>query len=708
VIVSAISRGLLALSLLFSAMIAVGMGFYNEDLYVAFCAGRDILEGRLGLPDTWSFTTGGEVWMDPGPLSNLLFYRSYLFWNDLGPVLIQVILLAACIALMYSRCRRLGASREASLTASTLGVLCIAPFLDIRDVNFGLFYFVLLTTLVAVPPPTSRLRLAAAVGVMVLWCNSHGTYVMGFGILGLKASAELLRAAGPVRRVWSRILRGEPDGPPGAASGEALPWLAAFAASLAAAALLNPYGPAYLLVPYVQLSSSTVTRFSADWFPIFHWPSLASISFFQPTDVRPFLAVVSATLITGLTALTRAARRGTLPGLLSRIVRTSKTDLVLETLVPLVLVALSFRLRRTILFAGAAMIPLIALSLRCWAAEAEEHRTRVSGESKTTGRCVFLVFGFALLLLTGSTFFLTTVPPYLPGNPTGPDKPLAARLMSSGNRPRGVVTFMNENSLPERVLAGWLISDYLLLKVPRVQVFMDCRDQSAYPDRVLRDYFSILRTNRSNPRSVRRTLDLLDAYGVEAVVLQANPIEFNLGMTLTASKKWACLYYDLNTLLLVRSDSRRFGPYLQEGRLPPLKYPDDKSRILSAAFLRYFMTGKISDKLISDLKRVNSETPHPNVYGLIYLSGRTARGCMKPTTKEYFFSEGKRVASIDPLTPHKGRNVLLSLIRILSLLAQDERACLPVRGPVPYEQLIDKVKLRLKQIEKVYLGYRVP
>ena len=300
------------------------------------------------------------------------------------------------------------------------------------------------------------------------------------------------------------------------------------------------------------------------------------------------------------------------------------------------------------------------------------------------------------------------MPPYLPGNPTHPDRPLAAQLMSFGEHPWRGARFMNRNHVAERVFAGWVISDYLLLKVPGIQVFMDCRDQSAYPVQVLRDYFSILRTNGTDPRSVRRALDLLKTYKVEAVVLHGNPIEFNLGMILMGTKKWACIYYDLETLLLVRSDSDNFGSYVREGRLPPLWYPDENSRMLSRAVLEYFMTGKISDKVTTYLKHATRETPHPNIYGLIYLSGRTARGCMKQATKGYFFSEGKRLASLDPLTPHKGRDILLSLIRILSLLDQDERACLPMKGPVPYGQLINNIKQRLKQLEKVYLGYWVP
>ncbi len=725
--VAAISRVLLGLSLLFSVMSAVGMRFLNEDLYVALVAGRDILGGRLGQPDSWAFTTGGEVWMDPGWLSNLFFYLSYLWLEDFGPVLIQVVLLLSCIALMYLRCRRLGASPEASLLALTLGVLSMAPFLQIRDANFGLFYFVLLTTLVAARPSDRWWRYVGVLAVMVLWCNSHGTYVMGFGILGLKIVISWCSALGPFQSLWASVLRRGLEQSAGMgkegracpeveissggriAATEALLWTATFAVSLAAAAFLNPYGPAYLLVPYIQLSARTVTQMSADWLPLLHWKSLATTSFFHPTDVRPFVATAFATLIVGIAALVRAARRRALPGLLSQLVRTSKAELSLEIIVPLVLIVLSFRFRRTIFFAGMSMIPLIALSLRCWLpASTGAGRTRFPGGSEGGRRLVYLACGIGLLLFTALTFFRTTVPPYLPGNPTQPDRSLAAQLMSFGEHPWRVARFINRNHIAERIFAGWVISGYLLLKDPGIEVFMDCRDQSAYPDQVLRDYFSILRTNGTDPKSVRRALDLLKTYKVEAVVLHGNPIEFNLGIILMGTQKWACLYYDLETLLLVRSDSDNFGSYVREGRLPPLRYPDEKSRMLSRAVLEYFMTGKIPDKLTTYLKRSTRETPHPNIYGLIYLSGRSTGGCMKQATKEYFFSEGKRLASMDPLTPQKGRDILLSLIRILSLLDQDERACLPIKGPVPYRQLINNVKQRLKQLEKVYLGYRAP
>ena len=34
----------------------------NGDLFVALAGGRDVVEGRLGQPDDWSFHTEGRVW----------------------------------------------------------------------------------------------------------------------------------------------------------------------------------------------------------------------------------------------------------------------------------------------------------------------------------------------------------------------------------------------------------------------------------------------------------------------------------------------------------------------------------------------------------------------------------------------------------------------------------------------------------------------
>jgi len=44
------------------------------DLFMSLSGGRDVVQGKLGAPDDWAFTTGVRVWINQNWLSHLLIY----------------------------------------------------------------------------------------------------------------------------------------------------------------------------------------------------------------------------------------------------------------------------------------------------------------------------------------------------------------------------------------------------------------------------------------------------------------------------------------------------------------------------------------------------------------------------------------------------------------------------------------------------------
>ena len=150
------------------------------------------MAGLLAKPDQWSFTMPGKIWVDQSWLTHLIYYLSYLELHDLGPVLLKALLLALCLVVLYFRCRSLGAGLESTLAAIVLGTLALAPFLEIRAENFGLLYFLAFAASLCAPDTWGRWRQAACLAVMALWCNSHGSFMLGFALLGLRVLVELL------------------------------------------------------------------------------------------------------------------------------------------------------------------------------------------------------------------------------------------------------------------------------------------------------------------------------------------------------------------------------------------------------------------------------------------------------------------------------------------------------------------------------------
>src|SRR5208337_347539 len=117
-------------------LIAVGMRFLNEDLFVALCSGRNTMAGLLAKPDQWSFTMPGKIWVDQSWLTHLIYYLSYSMLDDFGPVLLKALLLTLCLIVLHLQCRGRGAGMEATVAALIIGTLALAPFLQIRAENF--------------------------------------------------------------------------------------------------------------------------------------------------------------------------------------------------------------------------------------------------------------------------------------------------------------------------------------------------------------------------------------------------------------------------------------------------------------------------------------------------------------------------------------------------------------------------------------------
>ena len=649
------------------------MRFLGEDLFVALCAGRDVIVGNVGQPDTWSFTTAGAVWVNQGWLSHLIYFLSYASLEDLGPVLLKGLLLVACLVMLYFRCRGLGVSREICLLSLTIGTLSAAPFFQIRAENFGLLYFVVLAGLLTAPRSWGRARFVASAAVILLWANSHGSFVLGLAFICLKLLVQILFQSGILK---DSPLPGQEEDRHSGGSNEVVAWGLTLLAGVLLAAFVNPYGPANLLVPYRQLSAQSVTGLSADWLPLFQWRIFSDRLLFHPLDVRPFLLTILIMIVLAVAVFGTAMIRRPSPPLFSWLKGRDRADLVMEILIPLILIPACFKFRRIVLFAGISTIPLLAmLTQSLLFAAAGSSRRDPGTETRRSPQVLWLIASFGWFLLLSSVLYRTTVVPYLPGNPTRPDRPLVSQLMSFDSFPMGIVRFMQKNQIEGRIFATWVVSDFLLFHVPHITVFMDCRDQSAYSDDIIKTFFSILSTRGGGQGARERATRLLDRYGVSAVVLETKPRDIGLATLLMSSRKWACVYRDDRLFLLVRTDDDRFGASLDAGRLPPLWYPDERIRVLSAAFLSYFMTGAIPPRTRGDLKRILEKRPDPESYGLLYLTGRGPKGCLDQSTRRYLLSEVHRLSKVDAAESAMGRSVLESLIRIVELLERNEKSC---------------------------------
>ncbi len=249
----------LFLCVVISGLIAWTMPFTNEDLFLALCAGRDIFAGRLAAPDQWCFSASGIVWVDHSWLSHLIYYLSYRWLEDLGPVLLKAALLSASLGLLYFRCRALSVPPGISMIALTLGTLSLAPFLKIRAENFGMFYFVLLTTILTLPPSQGKWRYPASLLVLGVWSNGHGSFMLGFLLIGLRFLVTLLYRMEAKRgeSAAAELLHEQ--------SQDVSWWAVTLALSVPIMAFANPYGPENLSMLSPQYVAKPITDLWIDW-----------------------------------------------------------------------------------------------------------------------------------------------------------------------------------------------------------------------------------------------------------------------------------------------------------------------------------------------------------------------------------------------------------------------------------------------------------
>lgn len=674
---------------------ALVMAFFNlaenSDLFLGLAAGREILAGSLASPDQWSFTAPGLIWVDQSWLSHVIFCVSYELMGFAGPVFLKALLLFGCVAIVFIRCRRLGIALPVTLVCVSFGLLAAAPFVRLRAENFGVFYFLLFVMLLSDCDDKPAWQRYGIPAVMLVWANSHGSFILGLGLLAIKTLLVIAKEF---------VQRGKAQEAPSAQSRIA-EWAIILAASAGLVCVGSPFGVRNLTMPFTQVGAEVVTEVSADWLPL---TGLIQMRWFLGSgSVYPYLAFLLFILLCLLGSLMVARRLGTRAlsdadatpadradtlrkggwriaqeGISRTRIGSSidrmKFDWLMETIAALLTCMLAFKFRRFLLFSAFALIPLAAIVLQLLV---ETHaRTRAEAQSgygavERFRRCEVIV----LLMLTialGWVVYRVSLAPYSPDNPLRPKTSLMRSLMSYDTLSEPMARFLTENRISDRMLAGWQISSYLLFQAPGIRLFMDTRDQSFYPEQVLRDYFSIMGV--VGGRNPARLL-LLDKYNVSTVVMTTYPYDFDLATDLLRTKKWGCVYKDDYAMVLVRSDSPRFSEVLSKADFSGLRYPDKETKVRTEAFQSYSRIGAVRPELLEDLRLMVRRRPWPNYYLFIGSGMDDINGCFKSETRRFLNSEATRLGKIDPTYAHAAEEALQSRITILELLEQSALRC---------------------------------
>lgn len=709
----------LFLGLALSFLVAWGMPHVNEDLFMALRYGSTAWHGQLTAPDDSSFTREVKIFVNRSWLSNIVLYLSYQSARELGPVLMKGLLFAGCPVLLFFRCSSLGVTRGMSLAAMTLGTLALAPFLGLRAENFGMLCMVLIGSLVNGPASWGRRRQMGAIAAIVLWANCHGTFVIGFGFLGLRVLLELLYRMNLLPRHDLTDLSPEvsQEGRGGESAAEsrgplrqsqASPvsdfsgWLVTLILAVVVTAFANPYGPSYMEIHFSKLTQWQSVIQWGDYLPLLHLPSILQDRLFKPFCVLPFLALLMIVVTLFLFLAATLGLKGALGSLRSK---EARIDPFMESAMALMMLPLVFKWQRLIIFAAPAMIPLLAILMR---AALSVLRERIAGRASPADarkeRRARIIGAWVWLAVLVGVFYTSVVRLYLPGNPTAPnlvERPLIGRLMTSHLIADPAVEFMRRNDIKGRVFATFQLADYLLFRLKGIKVFFDLRAHAAYDFQILDEYFSVIETGSGD---IGRAPAILKKWNVDVLILDTlvERRSYNLAIDLMKSRQWGCIYKDEWIFMLAPADSKQFGPMIRSADLGWLWYGNPETKIESEAFLSVFQEGSLSAGLIDSLKAVVRRRPDPDIYTLLVgaLNGRNR--CLTAPAKGFLESEMNRLMGSDYMVAGGVTYTLASLSRIAGMLETNEALCGGGQRVGIYEQLRIETERKIRALQSRY------
>ncbi len=263
-----------AFVLLFALLSVMGAALLQDgDTWWHVRVGTTILDTHV-LPtvDVYSFTALGEPWIAKEWLSQVVLAQAYAVGGWPGVVLLTATAVGSAFALLAGFLRR-----RLSLVATvlTLGIafLLASPHIIARPHALALPVLVLWVRTLVVAEERDTGPSWWLLGLMVLWVNLHGSFLLGLVFAGAFAVAAVVEAPadgrGKVVRRWG-----------------------VFLAASTACALVTPYGVGTLRAALDVLSLGPALQVIVEWRP----PDLSVISAF----VVVLMLAIGSLLVKGL------------------------------------------------------------------------------------------------------------------------------------------------------------------------------------------------------------------------------------------------------------------------------------------------------------------------------------------------------------------------------------------------------------------------
>ena len=163
---------------------------FSTDTWIGLAAGRQILTSdEFPKTDTFSYTFNGQPWYNQNWLTHLLQYTLYAYISP-NAVIWGTWSLAAMIFVLtlLAGYWRSGTWFGATIAAAIVGLGC-RDFLSARPATTGIFCIAAVWALICALEGQGEKRrwwpIASILPLMLFWGNAHGSFIFGYGVLGL-------------------------------------------------------------------------------------------------------------------------------------------------------------------------------------------------------------------------------------------------------------------------------------------------------------------------------------------------------------------------------------------------------------------------------------------------------------------------------------------------------------------------------------------
>ena len=662
-------RAVLALtlaSLVLAAAVVWAIPREVGDLYVGLAGGQDVLEGRLGRPDTWSFTTGDRVWIDQNWLTHLVHYLVYRGAGQTGLLATKAVTIALLALGMALAARRRGASWPAGLLTVAGVLVASKAYIDLRPnlITLTLAPWMLCLLLL------SRRRVYwvwPAAALAGLWANMHGGFVLGLGMLGLWTACHGLTAwaAGGFLAAWRRYW----------------PLAAGTVAAIVLAGLANPFGLENLTHGLV-VGRSSAWREIDEWRPIWmgHWQLFGG-------SLWEFLAVLGLTA--GLSAARLLARRRRPAGGAARPARPGVDDAALalfELVLLLGVVYMACAARRFMPLAMVLLTPFLARQLE-WSLAPARRAWPVAAA------CLLLAAPTALLGGRIARY-------YRDDNPlVGPETFLERMVYHQAMMCPGVAEFINANDIQGRVFQEWRWEGYLRWRCPQLKLWVGGRAQQVYSEQEFRQRMAVV----NRPQEAAAMLAALDVH--LAVVPWGDttgPLVRQLAFAPQAS--WAAIYYDGLDVVLADARHAATRGLVEQAAQGRLVWPDADSALLSrvACTTSTPVLPGINPTAAQELaRRALEQCPTPILPPVLAELASRGGGTMPESEVQFLQHQYQRLSALPQPRP-KGIAAVITAQRVAEVLATHYRSAGRLADAQDWAARAEAMRRRFDRLMKQY------